>query len=51
MEEHLGTERKSETLAYLGPLDVRYLIVILATSKTGRVVKPPFNLPGVLHPY
>ena len=41
MEEHLGIQGKSETIAYLGPLDVRYLLVLLAASKTGRVVKFP----------
>lgn len=38
MEEQLRTGGCSQTIAYLGPLDVRYLIVLLAASKTGHVV-------------
>ena len=43
IEEHLGTSSGSQTIAYLGPLDVRYLIVLLAASKTGHVVQSLFH--------
>ncbi len=38
IEKHLGKEKQTETIAYFGPLDVRYLVVLLAASKTGHVV-------------
>ena len=37
LESHLG-RGKLGTLLYIGPLDVRYLVMILAAAKTGHVV-------------
>lgn len=30
---------KSDTLLYLGPLEIRYLLIVLAATKTGHVVR------------
>lgn len=38
IEQQLGAELPTQTIAYLGPLDMRYLIVLLAVSKIGHVV-------------
>lgn len=37
IEDRLGSESRFQTLAYQGPLDVRYLMVLVAASKTGHV--------------
>ncbi|GIK05627.1 putative NRPS-like protein biosynthetic cluster [Aspergillus viridinutans] len=35
MEKHLGSSIKGETIAYLGSNDIRYIILMLASHKTG----------------
>ncbi|KAF4201232.1 hypothetical protein CNMCM8927_001880 [Aspergillus lentulus] len=35
MEKHLGSSVKGETIAYLGSNDIRYIILMLASHKTG----------------
>ena len=38
IQKELGRDVKSKTLFYIGPLDLRYLIVLLAAAKTGHIV-------------
>lgn len=38
IEKELGRDQQSKTLFYIGPLDLRYLIVLLAAAKTGHIV-------------
>lgn len=40
LEETIGTSTQFDTLAYLGPGDLRYHIVLLAAIKTGYKVMP-----------
>ncbi|KAF7929186.1 uncharacterized protein EAE98_005105 [Botrytis deweyae] len=35
IEEHLGRGNDFETMSYMGPLDLRYLIILMAATKTG----------------
>lgn len=41
IENELGRDVESKTLFYIGPLDLRYLIVLLAAAKTGHTVSVP----------
>jgi acyl-CoA synthetase (AMP-forming)/AMP-acid ligase II len=43
LEENFGRSYSFETLAYIGPSDLRYLIMVLAASKVGYKV-------GTFHP-
>lgn len=38
MEKHLGAPKQTETIAYMGNNDIRYIIFILAANKTGNKV-------------
>lgn len=38
IEEELGQTQQSKTLFYIGSLDLRYLVIILAAAKTGHMV-------------
>ena len=38
MEKHLGTPKQTETFAYMGNNDIRYIIFLLAANKTGNKV-------------
>ena len=38
IEKELGQGQPPKTIFYLGPLDLRYLIILLAAAKTGHVV-------------
>lgn len=38
IEKEIGRERNSKTLFYIGPLDLRYLLILLAAAKTGHIV-------------
>jgi acyl-CoA synthetase (AMP-forming)/AMP-acid ligase II len=38
IRKELGGHTEQKTVLYLGPLDLRYLIIILATAKAGHVV-------------
>lgn len=38
IEKHLGPPREEETIAYMGNNDIRYIILILASNKTGNKV-------------
>ncbi|KAF7131232.1 hypothetical protein CNMCM5793_004282 [Aspergillus hiratsukae] len=38
MERHLGSSIKGETIAYLGSNDIRYIILMLASHKTGYTI-------------
>ena len=40
LEKELGKSQNFETLAYVGPSDIRYSIVTLAAVKTGHKVEP-----------
>ena len=45
LEKELGKGQKHETLAYIGPNDLRYIILVVAAVKTGYKVwrdKPSF---------
>jgi hypothetical protein len=44
IEKELGRDEESQTLFYIGPLDLRYLVVLLAAAKTGHIVSPPCRL-------
>lgn len=35
LEERLGRSREFETIAYIGPFDLRYFIVVIAAIKVG----------------
>ena len=39
IEQNLGRARGFPTIAYMGPQDIRYLVLILACNKTGYKVK------------
>ena len=39
MMHHIGLSHNFENLAYLGPNDLRYVILCMAAVKTGRVVR------------
>lgn len=39
IEKHLGPPREEETIAYMGNNDIRYIILILASNKTGNKVR------------
>lgn len=41
LEEELGRSSKFETIAYIGPTDLRYYIVVLAAIKVGYKVGLP----------
>ncbi|KAF7154930.1 hypothetical protein CNMCM5623_003188 [Aspergillus felis] len=41
MEKHLGSSIKGETIAYLGSNDIRYIILMLASHKTGCTILFP----------
>lgn len=38
IEENLGKGQNFETISYMGPLDLRYLIILIAAVKTGYTV-------------
>lgn len=38
LRKELGEHTEQKTVLYLGPLDLRYLIIILATAKAGHIV-------------
>lgn len=42
IEEHLGRGEDFETISYMGPLDLRYLIILMAATKTGYTVRNQF---------
>lgn len=47
IEKTIGRSEISKVLFYIGPLDLRYLLFLLAASKTGHVVSlPAFPLAG-----
>ena len=39
IREQVGDDDLGQTLAYFGPLDIRYLIFLLGAAKTGHVVR------------
>lgn len=38
LREQLGESQKQETIMFYGPLDIRYLLVLLGTPKAGHIV-------------
>ena len=40
LKRELGTRPEPQVLFYLGPLDLRYLIIITAAAKAGHIVSP-----------
>ena len=38
IKKHLGPAREEETIAYMGSNDIRYIVLILASNKTGHKV-------------
>ena len=38
IEESIGRSQRSEPVFYIGPLDIRYLLILMAAAKTGHVV-------------
>lgn len=41
IERTIGRSNTSKVIFYLGPLDIRYLVILLAAAKTGHVVSLP----------
>lgn len=40
LKKEIGDHFEPQVLAYLGPLDLRYLIIITAAAKAGHIVSP-----------
>ena len=40
LERKLGLSQSFTPILYIGPLDIRYLIVLFAAAKTGHIVSP-----------
>jgi acyl-coenzyme A synthetase/AMP-(fatty) acid ligase len=43
IREQLGEKSMPKTMLYMGPLDVRYLIIILAAAKAGHMVSTLYS--------
>lgn len=43
LDAQLGTSTSNDTVAYMGPNDVRYALIWPALNKTGRKVRPMIN--------
>ena len=43
LREQVGQESESKTILYFGPLDVRYLLVLLGAAKAGHIVSLPYE--------
>lgn len=41
LKQELGEQSEPQVLLYLGPPDLRYLIIITAAAKAGHIVSPP----------
>lgn len=49
LEESLGRSQEFETIAYIGPFDLRYFIVVIAAIKVGYKVSITPNDSGVTY--
>jgi acyl-coenzyme A synthetase/AMP-(fatty) acid ligase len=51
LREQLGENSIPKTILYMGPLDVRYLVIILAAAKAGHIVctQKSIKIPIYLH--
>ena len=43
LRQQVGQESESKTILYFGPLDVRYLLVLLGAAKAGHIVSLPYK--------
>lgn len=43
LREQVGQESEPKTILYLGPLDIRYLLVLLGAAKAGHIVGQPYE--------
>ena len=47
LREQLGEDSIPKTILYMGPLDVRYLVIILAAAKAGHMVSLRYSIPSL----
>lgn len=43
LREQVGQESEPKTILYFGPLDIRYLLVLLGAAKAGHIVSLPYE--------
>ncbi len=43
LREQVRQESKPKTILYFGPLDIRYLLVLLGAAKAGHIVSLPYE--------